>query len=51
VSTGRHDGYDNFCVVRVTLSKIDYLDISPAGHQRAVFTRSDNHWQGKRVAP
>lgn len=51
VSAGPHDGYDNFCVVRVTLSKIDYLDISPAGQQRAVFTRSDNHWQGKRVAP
>lgn len=45
-----HNGFDNFCVVHVALTKIDYLDISPAGHQRIVFTRSSN-WQGNRVAP
>lgn len=49
------DGFTNFCVIRVVLNKLEYLDISPDGHQRAVFRRrSDGNgdgWRGTWVAP
>ncbi len=50
-ATDAGNGFDNFCVVHVTLTKIDYLDISPAGHQRAIFCRRDGRWHGSWVAP
>ncbi|MBP0600776.1 pyridoxamine 5'-phosphate oxidase family protein [Herbaspirillum sp. LeCh32-8] len=43
-------GYVNFAVVAVSLSRIEYLDISPGAHRRAVFLPADGgsaHW----VAP
>lgn len=44
------DGYTNFCVVRVVLDRLEYLDISPDGHRRAVFRRNDG-WHGAWIAP
>jgi len=48
---GSDDGYANFCVVRVLLDKLEYLDISPDGHRRAVFRRNGDQWPGMWVAP
>ena len=48
---GHRSGFDNFCVIHVTLSKIDYLDISADGHQRTLFNRQEGAWHGLRVAP
>ncbi len=48
---GSDDGYANFCVIRVVLDKLEYLDISPEGHQRAVFLRKGDDWHGAWIAP
>ncbi|MFJ9448703.1 MULTISPECIES: pyridoxamine 5'-phosphate oxidase family protein [unclassified Herbaspirillum] len=48
---GSGDGYANFCPVRVVLDKLEYLDISPDGHRRAVFRRNGDQWPGTWVAP
>jgi hypothetical protein len=48
---GSDDGYANFCVVRVVLDKLEYLDISSDGHRRAVFRRNGDQWPGTWVAP
>ena len=45
------DGYANFCVIRVVLDKLEHLDISPDGHQRAVFRRNGDDWRGGWIAP
>lgn len=50
---GGDDGYANFCVIRVLLDKLEYLDISPGGHQRAVFRHNGkgDDWRGAWIAP
>jgi pyridoxamine 5'-phosphate oxidase len=50
-ASGPLDGYAHFCVITVTVQKIDYLDLSPHGHERAVFRRQGEGWQGQWVAP
>ena len=49
--SGGDDGYANFCVIRVVLDKLEYLDISREGHQRAVFLRKGDDWRGAWIAP
>jgi pyridoxamine 5'-phosphate oxidase len=45
-------GYENFCLVHVSVQHIDYLDVSSEPHQRAQFHgREDGGFQGHWVAP
>ncbi|WP_432239983.1 pyridoxamine 5'-phosphate oxidase family protein [Herbaspirillum robiniae] len=44
-------GFANFAVIRVALERIEYLDISPGAHRRAVFYRGASSWSGGWVAP
>ncbi|MDS0859567.1 pyridoxamine 5'-phosphate oxidase family protein [Burkholderia pseudomultivorans] len=45
------DGYANFCVIHVTATRIDWLELAHAGHRRAVFDLSDEGYEGRWVAP
>ncbi|WP_233852685.1 pyridoxamine 5'-phosphate oxidase family protein [Paraburkholderia sp. HD33-4] len=47
----RSAGSENFCLVDIEVSKIDYLDLSPSGHVRVRFIRDSDSWQGIWVAP
>ncbi|WP_322087523.1 pyridoxamine 5'-phosphate oxidase family protein [Burkholderia sp. BCC1999] len=31
------DGYENFCLIHMTVTRIDWLELARAGHRRAVF--------------
>lgn len=44
-------GFENFCLIDVAVSKIDYLDLNPAGHVRASFTFDAGAWRGEWIAP
>lgn len=41
----------NFCILKFTFTKIDYLDINRPYHTRAVFDLANNSWQGGYVVP
>ena len=41
----------NFCILKLTFTKIDYLNISRPYHIRTQFTLIDNKWQGAYVVP
>ncbi|SAK93407.1 pyridoxamine 5'-phosphate oxidase-related, FMN-binding [Caballeronia hypogeia] len=45
------DGYEHFSVVTVSVQAIDWLDLSPRGHERAVFRRDADAWKGQWIAP
>nr|WP_057925917.1 pyridoxamine 5'-phosphate oxidase family protein [Burkholderia ambifaria] len=45
------DGYRNFCVLHVTVTRIDWLDLARSGHRRAVFDLNDDGYEGRWVAP
>ncbi|MGF7189882.1 hypothetical protein JOE11_002929 [Robbsia andropogonis] len=50
--TQRDLGYDNFCIVNVRLSSLDWLDLSDKQrHVRARFMHQEGHWQGEWIAP
>ena len=46
-----HSGFDNFTLVEVVLDAIEYLDLTPGQHRRAVFRRDDGAWRGQWIAP
>ncbi|WP_269505107.1 pyridoxamine 5'-phosphate oxidase family protein [Burkholderia sp. IMCC1007] len=46
-----HDGYQNFCLIRVTVMRIDWLELARTGHRRAVFDLNDDGYEGGWVAP
>jgi hypothetical protein len=48
---GQAAGIENFCLVDIEVSKIDYLDLSPGGHIRARFIRDADSWHGAWIAP
>jgi len=48
-STG--DGYDNFCLLHVTVTRIDWLELARAGHRRAVFDLHEGGYDARWVAP
>jgi pyridoxamine 5'-phosphate oxidase len=50
-ASGPLDGYEHFCVVTVSVQQLEYLDLSPRGHERAVFRKIDHAWTGQWVAP
>ncbi|WP_321931060.1 pyridoxamine 5'-phosphate oxidase family protein [Paraburkholderia guartelaensis] len=44
-------GFENFCLIDVTVSRVDYLDLNPAGHRRASLVFEDGKWRGTWLAP
>lgn len=45
-------GYQNFCIVRVSLKTLEVLDLSvPAAHKRARYSRTGNEWEGQWIVP
>ncbi|AOJ77614.1 pyridoxamine 5'-phosphate oxidase family protein [Burkholderia ubonensis] len=45
------DGYANFCVLDVAVTRIDWLDLARSGHRRALFELHDDGYDGRWVAP
>lgn len=45
------DGYENFCLVHMTVTRIDWLELARAGHRRAVFDLSESGYEGRWIAP
>jgi pyridoxamine 5'-phosphate oxidase len=45
------DGYDNFCLLHVTVTRIDWLELARAGHRRAVFDLREGGDEGRWIAP
>nr|WP_175800728.1 pyridoxamine 5'-phosphate oxidase family protein [Burkholderia anthina] len=45
------DGYRNFCLLHVKLTRIDWLDLARGGHRRAVFDLNDDGYEGRWIAP
>ncbi|RQR29997.1 pyridoxamine 5'-phosphate oxidase [Burkholderia sp. Bp9143] len=50
-TTPADDGYRNFCVFYVTVTRIDWLDLARSGHRRAVFDLNDDGYEGRWIAP
>lgn len=44
-------GWDNFCVVRMTVDRFDWLYLAVTGHRRAGFTWQDVAWIGTWLTP
>ncbi|KUY49817.1 pyridoxamine 5'-phosphate oxidase family protein [Burkholderia sp. RF2-non_BP3] len=45
------DGYRNFCLLHVSVTRIDWLDLARDGHRRAVFDVNDDGYEGRWIAP
>ena len=45
------DGYRNFCLLHVTVTRVDWLELARSGHRRAVFDVNDDGYEGRWVAP
>ncbi|MCR4466163.1 pyridoxamine 5'-phosphate oxidase family protein [Burkholderia sp. SCN-KJ] len=45
------DGYRNFCLLHVTVTRLDWLELARSGHRRAVFDVNDDGYEGRWVAP
>ncbi|MBY4766123.1 pyridoxamine 5'-phosphate oxidase family protein [Burkholderia ambifaria] len=45
------DGYRNFCLVHVTVTRLDWLELARAGHRRAIFDLNDDGYEGRWIAP
>ncbi|MGU7773345.1 pyridoxamine 5'-phosphate oxidase family protein [Burkholderia sp. MR1-5-21] len=45
------DGYANFCLLHVKATRLDWLELAPSGHRRAVFDLSDDGYDGRWIAP
>ncbi|MEL7446934.1 MAG: pyridoxamine 5'-phosphate oxidase family protein [Pseudomonadota bacterium] len=42
---------ENFAVLRISLTSLDWLYLAHTGHVRAQFERSDTGWEGRWVTP
>ncbi|WP_322024331.1 pyridoxamine 5'-phosphate oxidase family protein [Burkholderia sp. BCC1977] len=49
--TSTDDGYRNFCLLHVTVTRIDWLELARSGHRRAVFEVTDDGYEGRWIAP
>lgn len=45
------DGYRNFCLVHVTVTRLDWLELARAGHRRAIFDLNGDGYEGRWIAP
>ncbi|MCA8094268.1 pyridoxamine 5'-phosphate oxidase family protein [Burkholderia anthina] len=50
-ATPTDDGYRNFCLFHVKVTRIDWLDLARSGHRRAVFDLGDDGCEGRWIAP
>jgi hypothetical protein len=50
-TTHADDGYQNFCVLHVTVTRVDWLELARAGHRRAVFDVNATGYAGRWIAP
>ncbi|WP_347468928.1 pyridoxamine 5'-phosphate oxidase family protein [Burkholderia stagnalis] len=50
-ATPEDDGYANFCLIYVTVTRIDWLELARAGHRRAVFDLQDDGYEARWIAP
>ncbi|WP_107311151.1 pyridoxamine 5'-phosphate oxidase family protein [Burkholderia metallica] len=50
-STPAADGYDNFCLIHVSVTRIDWLELARAGHRRAVFDLHAGGCESRWIAP
>ncbi|AOK06972.1 pyridoxamine 5'-phosphate oxidase family protein [Burkholderia sp. AU19243] len=50
-ATADDDGYRNFCLIHVDVTRIDWLELGRSGHRRAIFDVSDGGCEGRWVAP
>ncbi|WP_063551112.1 pyridoxamine 5'-phosphate oxidase family protein [Burkholderia territorii] len=50
-ATASDDGYQNFCLLHITVTRIDWLELARSGHRRAVFDVSDDGFEGRWIAP
>ncbi|MFM0095837.1 pyridoxamine 5'-phosphate oxidase family protein [Paraburkholderia nemoris] len=48
---GESAGFENFCLIDVSISKIDYLNLHPSGHVRVSLEYDGERWRRKWVAP
>jgi pyridoxamine 5'-phosphate oxidase len=46
-----HDGYENLALIEVSLTCLEWLDVSGQDHERVVYRRSEGHWAGSWIAP
>lgn len=44
-------GRENFSVLMVEVREIEWLKLTSCGNRRAVFTRSDDDWNGRWITP
>ncbi|RXV68954.1 pyridoxamine 5'-phosphate oxidase [Burkholderia stabilis] len=45
------DGYENFCLLHVTVKRLDWLELARAGHRRAVFDLNESGYESRWIAP
>jgi len=45
------DGYENFCLIHMTVTRIDWLELASAGHRRAVFDLNESGCEARWIAP
>ncbi|WP_175997735.1 pyridoxamine 5'-phosphate oxidase family protein [Burkholderia stabilis] len=45
------DGYENFCLIHMTITRVDWLELARAGHRRAVFDLHEGGYEGRWIAP
>ncbi|WP_241301906.1 pyridoxamine 5'-phosphate oxidase family protein [Burkholderia stabilis] len=45
------DGYENFCLIHMTIQRFDWLELARAGHRRAVFDLHEGGYEGRWIAP
>ncbi|MBJ9752980.1 pyridoxamine 5'-phosphate oxidase family protein [Burkholderia cepacia] len=45
------DGYENFCLLHVSVTRIEWLELARAGHRRAVFDLHEGGCEGRWIAP
>lgn len=44
-------GFDRFCRIVVDVARIDWLDLAPGGHRRAIHVWSGQRWDSAWAAP
>lgn len=44
-------GYENFCLLHVTVKRVDWLELARAGHRRAVFDLHEGGYESRWIAP
>lgn len=42
---------EDFCVLKLTVSEVDYLSLTPSPHERILFTKRAGEWASQHVAP